>query len=140
MKLAKEFRWEMGHRLPNHKGSCRNVHGHSYKLIVEVEGEPTADGMIIDLQDISKAVKPVLADLDHAFLCSRDDTAMEAFLEQHEMKRVYIEVPSTVENICALFTERILPFVKTYNNVTQLSVRVYETPNSMAELTTVLNG
>ena len=39
MKIAKEFRWEMGHRLPEHFGLCKNIHGHSYKMIVEFEGE-----------------------------------------------------------------------------------------------------
>ena len=40
MKIAKEFRWEMGHRLPEHFGLCKNIHGHSYKMVVEFEGEP----------------------------------------------------------------------------------------------------
>src|SRR5210317_2145456 len=102
MKLAKEFRWEMGHRLPEHAGSCRNVHGHSYKLVVEVEGAVREDGMIIDLQEISRAVKPILIQLDHAFLCEEGDTAMRTFLEEHHMKLHLIPFPSTVENICRL--------------------------------------
>jgi len=39
MKIAKEFKWEMGHRLPEHFGQCKNIHGHSYKMLVEFEGE-----------------------------------------------------------------------------------------------------
>ena len=39
MKVAKEFKWEMGHRLPEHFGNCKNIHGHSYKMIAEFEGE-----------------------------------------------------------------------------------------------------
>ena len=27
MKIAKEFRWEIGHRLPEHFGLCKNIHG-----------------------------------------------------------------------------------------------------------------
>ena len=38
MKVAKEFRWEMAHRLQHHKGKCSNLHGHSYKMIVEFKG------------------------------------------------------------------------------------------------------
>ncbi len=26
MKIAKEFRWEMGHRLPFHEDKCKNIH------------------------------------------------------------------------------------------------------------------
>ena len=39
MKIAKEFNWEMGHRLPEHFGKCKNIHGHSYKMMVELEGD-----------------------------------------------------------------------------------------------------
>jgi len=48
MKIAKEFRWEMGHRLPEHTGLCRNIHGHSYRMVVEITGDVLANGMIID--------------------------------------------------------------------------------------------
>jgi 6-pyruvoyltetrahydropterin/6-carboxytetrahydropterin synthase len=140
MKLAKEFRWEMGHRLPEHAGSCRNVHGHSYKLVVEVEGGVREDGMIIDLQDIARAVKPLLEKLDHAFLCEEADVEMLAFLQQHSMKVYIIPYPSTVENICRLIANELEPFMFGYENVDQFSVRVYETPNSMAELCRTPSG
>ena len=25
--ISKQFRWEMGHRLPFHEGLCKNIHG-----------------------------------------------------------------------------------------------------------------
>ena len=57
MKIGKEFRWEMGHRLPLHTRGCQNIHGHSYKLIVEIEGEPGANGMVADYTDLKQIVK-----------------------------------------------------------------------------------
>ena len=140
MKLAKEFRWEMGHRLPEHAGSCRNVHGHSYKLVVEVAGAVRDDGMIIDLQEISRAVKPILEKLDHAFLCEASDTVMQAFLEQHGMKMHILPFPSTVENICRLFAGELASFIFGHGHVEQFTVRVFETPNSMAELCRTRSG
>ena len=69
MKIAKEFRWEMGHRLPKHDGACRNVHGHSYRMVVEVEGEiDPGTGMVMDFADIKMAFKPILDRLDHYYL------------------------------------------------------------------------
>ncbi|MGA1250362.1 MAG: 6-pyruvoyl trahydropterin synthase family protein, partial [Candidatus Kapaibacteriota bacterium] len=48
-RIAKEFHWEMGHRLPFHDGGCQNIHGHSYTMRVEVIGEiDPATGMVID--------------------------------------------------------------------------------------------
>ena len=54
MKIAKEFRWEMGHRLLEHKGKCYNLHGHSYKLLVEFGGEVEPNGMVMDYFDVKK--------------------------------------------------------------------------------------
>src|SRR5438034_326319 len=107
MKIAKEFRWEMGHRLPFHEGLCKNVHGHSYKMIVELEGEVNENGMIIDFFDLSKIIKPLIDEHDHAFLCSENDTNLKNFLIENKMKHVICDYYSTVENICKDFSEKI---------------------------------
>ena len=36
------------HRLPKHKGKCKNLHGHSFMYYVEAESEKLKDGMIFD--------------------------------------------------------------------------------------------
>jgi len=135
MKIAKEFRWEMGHRLPNHDGACRNVHGHSYRLVVEIEGEVNPEtGMVIDFAEISAKVKPFVAELDHAFLCQDSDTEVLALLERMEMKRVIIPFPSTVENICRLFVERLRPAFAMESGLEAFTVRIWETASSVAEI------
>jgi len=135
MKIAKEFRWEMGHRLPNHDGECRNLHGHSYRMVVEVEGDVSPDsGMVIDFADIKAKVKPLLSELDHAFLCQEDDREVRDLLERMDLKRVMIPVPSTVENICGLFVERLRPAFASESRVNAFTVRIWETASSVAEI------
>jgi 6-pyruvoyltetrahydropterin/6-carboxytetrahydropterin synthase len=135
MKIAKEFRWEMGHRLPNHAGACRNLHGHSYRMVVEVEGEvDPVTGMVIDFADISAIVKPFLTELDHAFLCQEDDHEVRELLERKDLKRVYIQTPSTVENICGLFIKRLRPAFAAHKEVKAFTVRIWETASSVAEI------
>ncbi len=90
MLISKEFKWEMGHRLPRHNGACKNVHGHSYRLRVEIEGEPNEEGMVIDFHDISAAVKPLIAELDHAFLCEESDVEMLQFLRESAVTCVVV--------------------------------------------------
>ncbi len=70
MILRKEYWFEAAHFIYNHPGKCRNLHGHSYKLFVSVEGTPDpATGMIIDFDDLSKVVvEKVIGRLDHRFL------------------------------------------------------------------------
>jgi 6-pyruvoyltetrahydropterin/6-carboxytetrahydropterin synthase len=140
MKIAKEFRWEMGHRLPNHDGACKNVHGHSYRLVVEVEGDVDPEtGMVIDFSDISKKVKPLIEELDHAFLCQEDDLQVRELLENMDLKRVMIPVPSTVENICDLFIRRLRPAFEIEKSVTAFTVRIWETASSVAEIREVVS-
>jgi 6-pyruvoyltetrahydropterin/6-carboxytetrahydropterin synthase len=137
MKISKEFRWEMGHRLPFHEGLCKNIHGHSYYMLVEIEGEINEKGMIIDFYDLGKAVKPIIDEFDHAFLCWEKDDEVKDFLEKHEMKLVVVNYHSTVENICNDFISRIkkeLAKVKD-NKFKSLTVKISETPNSIAEKT-----
>lgn len=135
MKIAKEFRWEMGHRLPRHDGACKNLHGHSYRMEVEVEGETCPEtGMVIDFAEISAKVKPFLGELDHAFLCQEDDTEVRDLLETMDLKRVYIPFPSTVENICRMFIERLRPAFTDEPRVEAFTVRIWETASSVAEI------
>lgn len=135
MKIAKSFHWEMGHRLIHHNGSCRNMHGHSYRLEVELEGDvDPVTGMVLDFQEISRMVKPVVAELDHAFLCFNQDTGLITFLEQHGMKKVVVDFESTSENICRFFLAKISPALAGRKNLRRVRVTVQETASSRATM------
>jgi len=73
--LTKEFRFEAAHRLPPpYKGKCGNVHGHSWKVTVSVQGDTLdKNGMVIDYADIKAVCNPIIEQLDHTYLtCNRD--------------------------------------------------------------------
>lgn len=67
MTIYKEFTFDAAHKLTRvpagHK--CARMHGHTYRLIVSIEGEPDESGMIIDYADLAAAVEPILAQVDH---------------------------------------------------------------------------
>jgi 6-pyruvoyltetrahydropterin/6-carboxytetrahydropterin synthase len=132
MKIAKEFKWEMGHRLPEHFGQCKNIHGHSYKMLVEFEGEIDENGMVIDYCDVEKIVNPIIEKLDHAFLVNKDDKLTIEFLEKLNSKKVVVDFESTAENICTYLLNNIksadLP-----ENVKAIMARVSETDEDYAE-------
>ena len=132
MKIAKEFHWEMGHRLPEHFGKCKNIHGHSYRMIVELEGEVEESGMVMDYYDLKKIVEPIVEKLDHAFMVYKEDKEIISFLEKMKSKMVVVEFQSTVENICKYFLNEIKKesFPQT---VKKVSVRIYETADDYAE-------
>jgi 6-pyruvoyltetrahydropterin/6-carboxytetrahydropterin synthase len=134
MKIAKEFRWEMGHRLPEHFGLCKNIHGHSYKMLVEFEGELDINGMIIDYYDVEKIINPIIEKLDHAFMVNKDDKIVLEFLEKMNSKKVVVAFQSTAENICLYLLNEIkkAPLLQ---NVNEIKVRIYETSCDYAEET-----
>ena len=69
MIIIKEFDFYAAHYLPAYNGKCEHLHGHTYKLVVKVEGTPDHEGMVIDFIKLKNLVKEeVLAHLDHACL------------------------------------------------------------------------
>jgi len=71
MEVFKEITFEAAHRLPNlpadHK--CARLHGHSYRVVVHVEGPLTPDeGWVVDFADIGEAFAPLHEQLDHRYL------------------------------------------------------------------------
>ena len=132
MKIAKEFHWEMGHRLPEHFGLCKNIHGHSYKMIIEFEGELDEQGMVIDFYDVEKIIAPIIDELDHAFMVKDDDRLTLEFLEKLNSKRVVVDFNSTAENISKYLLNEISQS-KLPSNINKLSIRVYETESDYSE-------
>jgi 6-pyruvoyltetrahydropterin/6-carboxytetrahydropterin synthase len=69
--LSKDFRFEAAHRLPavpeGHK--CARLHGHSFRIEVQVEGEvDPRSGWVLDYAEIAAAFAPLHAQLDHRYL------------------------------------------------------------------------
>ena len=132
MKIAKEFHWEMGHRLPEHFGLCKNIHGHSYKMIVEFEGELDEQGMVIDFYNVEKKIAPIIDKLDHSFMVKDDDVIALDFLEKIKKKKIVVSFESTVENICKYISDQIIKS-NLPKNIQYITVRVYETAEDYAE-------
>ncbi|MBI4114466.1 MAG: 6-carboxytetrahydropterin synthase QueD [Candidatus Niyogibacteria bacterium] len=74
MSVSKIFTFEAAHQLPNHKGKCARLHGHSYRFEVTVSGPiqqegGSSEGMVIDFADLSNIVeREILQPWDHQFL------------------------------------------------------------------------
>ncbi|MEJ5352375.1 MAG: 6-carboxytetrahydropterin synthase [Melioribacteraceae bacterium] len=131
MRIAKEFSWEMGHRLTFHKGKCKNLHGHSYKCMIEINGTQDSNGMVLDYYDLAKIVNPVIEELDHSIMVYNEDKELIAALEMLNSRKVIVNFETTAENICLYLIDKIKSSLP--ENITSLKVRVLETENSYAE-------
>ena len=133
-RIAKDFRWEMAHRLPFHDGGCRNVHGHSYQMWVELTGEPDENGMVLDYFVLKEIIDPMVAEIDHAFLCDRSDDLIYEFLERSKLKAVYVNFPTTAENLAQWFYKRLAHTFAPMKHLRELRVRIQETERTFAEV------
>jgi 6-pyruvoyltetrahydropterin/6-carboxytetrahydropterin synthase len=60
------FTFEAAHRLAWHPGKCRNLHGHSYRLDVSVEGPLDTNGIVLDFDTLQDVVHINVVDVwDH---------------------------------------------------------------------------
>jgi 6-pyruvoyltetrahydropterin/6-carboxytetrahydropterin synthase len=137
MKIAKEFTWEMGHRLSFHSGKCKNLHGHSYKCWIELSGSPNSNGMVLDYYDLKKIVEPILDELDHSFMVYKNDIELINVLEKLNSRFVLVDFETTAENICLYLLNKM----KSSNlpgNIHSIKMRVLETENSYAEETATI--
>ena len=71
VRITKDFCFEAAQTLPcvgpNHK--CGRMHGHSFKIEISVEGEvDPKSGWLYDHAKISEAMRPLIEQLDHAYL------------------------------------------------------------------------
>jgi 6-pyruvoyltetrahydropterin/6-carboxytetrahydropterin synthase len=139
VKIAKEFKWEMGHRLTFHKGKCKNLHGHTYRLWVEIGGKQDSNGLVMDYYDLSKQVSPIIEKIDHSVMVYYKDLDLIEALTKLGSKIVIVEFESTAENICKYLINELkktdLP-----SNINSLKVRIYETDNDFAEDEFILNS
>ena len=68
-QVTRTFSFEAAHKLDWHQGACRNLHGHSYRFEVTVDGELDENGIIIDFADLAAIVqREVVSRYDHTYL------------------------------------------------------------------------
>lgn len=114
IRLTKEFKFEMAHALKGYDGLCRNIHGHSYELLVTVTGIPVSDttstklGMVMDFGDLKKIVrKSIIDEFDHALVLNRDSA--DDFNVDAEMfgRTILVDYQPTSENMLIDFVARL---------------------------------
>lgn len=117
--VTKIFTFDAAHKIPNHDGKCRELHGHTYRLEVTVKGvvDPNEDnsthGMVIDFADIKRVFKDHIEPLvDHKYL---NET---------------IPVPVTTAEVLAGWIWKVYAD----KGMTPCSVRLWETPTSYAQI------
>jgi len=106
--ITKEVYFCYGHRLMNHPGKCRHLHGHSVKAAITLEAEALdGQGMVCDFADIAAAAGQYIeAELDHNFLLHRDDPLVP-MLERAGERFLALPAHPTAEYLAKLIHDAI---------------------------------
>jgi 6-pyruvoyltetrahydropterin/6-carboxytetrahydropterin synthase len=145
LTITRKLEFDAGHRIPDHKSQCRNLHGHRYTVEITLTGnvideEGSSDnGMIMDFSDVKAIASKHLVDVwDHAFIAYAKDKAVLDFLSTIPgHKTVVIDCIPTVENLArTAFDILKLAYSDRYGTGLRLQKLVmHETPNCWAEVT-----
>ena len=84
VRITKQFNFEAAHALDGYEGKCKDIHGHSYHLMVTYIGKPKKDsklpdcGMVVDFGDVKAIVKEKILPLfDHRLILRKDSRFKE---------------------------------------------------------------
>ena len=98
MRIYKEFKFEAAHFLPSAPAGHPNsrVHGHSFRVVVWMEGEPDpTTGLIREFGDMYEVLDATRARLDHNMLNDIVDLG-----------------PPTLENLCIWLWKQLKPSLR----------------------------
>lgn len=116
--LKIETHFDAAHYLPNYPGKCARLHGHTYRVEVEVTGKvESKTGMFIDFSILKEEVNKIINKLDHNLI----NDIME-------------DIP-TAENIAKWIKFELLKSEKLKEyDITDISVTVFEGLNNAAKV------
>lgn len=140
MRVTRHEEFEAAHLLPGYDGPCGNLHGHSYKIEVTVEGLQDLDyyGMVLDFNFLKEAIKNSVP--DHRFIYnSANPSEVEKdiieVLDKHGLLYVGYPFDTTAENMASHFAELINKYLQTKFGIVDLEVvevNLWETTGSHA--------
>jgi len=118
--VSKEFTFDASHHLHAYEGKCKNLHGHTYKVVFGISGFTDEIGLVLDFGDIKKIWKEDI----------------EIYLDHRYLNETLPNMNTTAENMVVWIYEQMHAALAKHpvKEGTRLEfVRLFETPTSYAE-------
>ncbi|MFD0768707.1 6-carboxytetrahydropterin synthase QueD [Bacillus sp. CGMCC 1.60114] len=121
--VSKEFTFDAAHHLHCYEGKCKNLHGHTYKVVFGISGYVNEIGLAIDFGDIKEIWK----------------NEIEIYLDHRYLNETLPAMNTTAENMVVWIFEKMEEALKKgdrqneYRGARVEFVRLFETPTSYAE-------
>lgn len=118
--VSKEFTFDAAHHLHDYEGKCKNLHGHTYRVVLGLSGYTDERGLMIDFGDIKEIWKQKI----------------EIHLDHRYLNETLPPMNTTAENIVVWIYEKLVEALveeQRFNGARVEFIRLYETPTSYAE-------
>ncbi|MFC5541658.1 MAG: 6-carboxytetrahydropterin synthase QueD [Bacilli bacterium] len=117
--VSKEFTFDAAHHLHAYEGKCKNLHGHTYKVVMGVSGYPDDRGLVIDFADLKEIWKEKI----------------EIYLDHRYLNETLPPMNTTAENMVVWIYEKLAEALaeRSIDGARVEFIRLYETPTSYAE-------
>lgn len=132
--LVSENSFDAAHFLHCYNGKCSNIHGHRWRVVVEIFSDKLSDdkqtrGMVVDFDTLKEDIKQEVDYFDHSLIIEAGTLKEKTYeaLKEEGIRLVELDFRTTAENFSKYFYDR---FEEKGYNVKQVSV--YETPNNCA--------
>ncbi|MBG9606419.1 6-carboxytetrahydropterin synthase QueD [Bacillus toyonensis] len=122
--VSKEFTFDAAHHLHCYEGKCKNLHGHTYKVVFGISGYVNEIGLAIDFGDIKEIWK----------------NEIEIYLDHRYLNETLPAMNTTAENMVVWIYEKMAEALTKDNRLNEYKgarvefVRLFETPTSYAEV------
>ena len=106
MRSITKLEIQYAHRFYNFKGEAQYLHGHTGKVIIEVEDSINMGvNMVFPCNEIKKTAWDVIKNFDHALILREDDPLLPAVLDVYEKQGIRNGAPTNTMKGPAFKTE-----------------------------------
>lgn len=132
--LRTEQSFDSAHFLKDYKGKCKNLHGHRWRILVEICNEKLKEdeqtrGMVEDFGNLKSFLNCLCDELDHCLIYEKRSLFAETLkaFETEQFKIFEVSFRPTAENFAKYFYDKLKE-----KGFTVHRVEVYETTNNCA--------
>lgn len=121
--VSKEFTFDAAHHLHCYEGKCKNLHGHTYKVVFGISAFTDRIGLAVDFSEIKQIWR----------------THIEGWLDHRYLNETLPKMNTTAENIVVWLYEKMEEaltsdaYKERFDGGRTEFVRLFETPTSYAE-------
>jgi 6-pyruvoyltetrahydropterin/6-carboxytetrahydropterin synthase len=133
---TRKLHFDAAHRLMQHEGKCRHLHGHGY--VVEATfacSELDSVGRVVDFGIIKEKLGGWLnANWDHTTILWEKDAALAGAITDVTEQRVFLlPYNPTAENMARYLHETVCPSLFAAAGIRCTQIRIHETQNCYAD-------